>query len=265
LFGGANAKPPTLWASIDLTADGHDVDSVVLQLQPGVTVSGKLAFDAASTPLPADLTQYRVMLSPPKQSGSNMDLAMAMITGAGAATVNVQRDGTFSVPGVIPGTYELKIAGPGMRFNFARHDTGWVLKSAQLQQRDVADTFLVVAPEQNFTGLTVTLTDRPTELSGTMLDKSGKPATGFPIVVFSADPTQWMAGSRRVQDIRPSTDGTFVLAGLPAGRYYLVALTDLDRADLANPDFLQSLVSGAIAFQLSDGQHFQQNVVLQGR
>ena len=262
LFGGSNAKPPTLWASIDLTPDGHDIDSVVLQLQPGMVVSGKLTFDAATTPLPPDLTQYRVMLSPPKQFGANADLAMAMITGSGAASVNVQKDGTFAVTGVTPGAYEVKVGGPGMRFNFARPDTGWVLKSAMLKQVDVADTGLAIAPQQDFTGLTVTVTDRPTELSGAMLDKSGRPATGFPIVVFSADPAFWTAGSRRIQDLRPSTDGTFVLAGLPPGRYYMCALTDLDRADLANPDFLRALVPNGIVIELTDGQHLVQNVVL---
>jgi hypothetical protein len=98
-----------------------------------------------------------------------------------------------------------------------------------------------------------------------MLDKAGRPATGFPIVVFSAEPAFWATGSRRVQDIRPSTDGTFVLAGLPPGRYYLCALTDLDRSDLGNPDFLRALVPNAIVVDLSDGQHLVQNVVLQGR
>ena len=265
LFGGSTAKPPTLWASIDLNPDGHDIDSVILQLQPGLVVSGKLAFDAASTPLPTDLSQYRVTLSPPRQTGSNMDLAMAMMTGTGVASGPVQKDGTFAVSGVIPGTYEVKVTGPGMRFNFARRDTGWVLKSAMLKQVDVADTFLAINPPHEFSGLAITLTDRPTELSGAMLDKSGRPAPGFPLVVFSADSTQWVAGSRRVQDMRPSTDGTFVLAGLPPGKYYVCALTDLDRSDLANPDFLKSLVPSSIPIELADGQHLVQNVVLQGR
>lgn len=265
MFGGSGAKPPTLWASMDVTVDGHDLDSAVLQLQPGLVVSGKLAFDAASMPAPKDLTQYRVMLSPAKPPGSGgAEVALAMMA-MGASSASVQADGSFSIAGVTPGRYELKVGGPDLRFNFARRDTGWVLRSAVLRQKDLADSQLAVSPDQDWTGIAVTMTDRPTELSGAMVDKSGRPAPGFPIVVFSADPAQWIAGSRRVQEIRPSTDGTFVLAGLPAGRYYLCALTDLDRSDLASSEFLQSLIPGSIQIALSEGQHLVQPVVLQGR
>ena len=264
MFGGTGATSPTLWASMDVTVDGHDFDTAVLQLQPGLVVSGKLAFDASSMPAPKDLALYRVMLSPPRQQGSPAEMALAML-GTGVASGAVQADGSFSIPGVTPGRYELKVGGPDLRFNFARHDTGWVLKSAMLRQKDLSDTQLLVSPDQDWTSIAVTMTDRPTELSGAMVDKSGRPAPGFPIVVFPTDAAMWMAGSRRVQQIRPSTDGTFVLAGLPAGRYYLCALTDLDPSDLSSSEFLQSLIPGSIQIALADGQHLVQNVVLQGR
>jgi hypothetical protein len=111
--------------------------------------------------------------------------------------------------------------------------------------RDVSDVPFEVKPSQDVSGLLVTFTDRPTELSGTVIDQAGRAAPGFPIVVFSTDRTYWTIGSRRVQQARPSSDGKYKLSGLPPGEYFVSAVTDLDPNDLADPLFLEQLAAAS--------------------
>jgi hypothetical protein len=140
--------------------------------------------------------------------------------------------------------------------------TAWTLKSAMLNGRDVSDEAFVLRPNEDVTGLVVTMTDRPTELSGIVTDGSGRPAPGFPIMVFSTDRAYWTPGSRRVQQARPASDGRYRLAGLPAGEYFVCALTDLDRSQLYDPAFLESLVSGSFKITLADGEKKTQDLKL---
>src|SRR5262249_6121934 len=141
----------------------------------------------------------------------------------------------FSLKGVTPGRYRVGVTMPGgiggMLGAFAGAaamsgvDVGasstWTLKSIMAGTRDVADLALDVQPNQDVTGLLATFTDRPTELSGVVRDRAGRPAPNFPILVFSTDRNFWTIASRRVQQSRPASDGKFKLTGLPAGEYYI--------------------------------------------
>jgi len=133
-----------------------------------------------------------------------------------------------------------------------------------LNGRDVADAPLEVKPNEDVPGLVVMLTDRPTELSGTVVDRAGRPAPGFPIVVFSTDRAYWTIGSRRIQQARPSSDGKYTLTGLPAGEYYVCAVTDLDQAQLYDPVFLEALAAGSFKITLTDGERKTQDLKLAG-
>jgi hypothetical protein len=50
---------------------------------------------------------------------------------------------------------------------------------------------LVLTAEASTPPLIITLTDQPTELSGRFEDASGRPATDYFIIVFSADERAW--------------------------------------------------------------------------
>ena len=81
----------------------------------------------------------------------------------------VQADGYFSIPGVPPGSYRLgSIAG-------VTQTSAWVLKSATLGGRDVFDAPFEIGSVASGR-LVITLTDRPTELTGVMQDAAGHPA-----------------------------------------------------------------------------------------
>jgi hypothetical protein len=244
-----------------------------LQLQPGMTVSGKVVFEATTQKPPTSLAATRLMLSPAPASGSQSDLIASMLN---AANATVADDGTFSAKGVVPDRYRVLAIGPGMlgglaSFAAAANQSAsmpvdiWTLKSIVVNGRDVTDVSLEVKPGEDVTGVVVTFTDRPTTLSGRVIDRAGRPAPGFPIVVFSTDRAQWSVGSRRVRQVRPASDGTFTITGLPAGEYYVSAVTDLDANDLSDPTFLEELAaSGALKLTLADGERKTQDLRLAG-
>jgi len=238
---------------------------VTLRLQPGMTVSGRIVFEGTSTP-PADLTKTRISLGNVPTSASPIEMAMSMVLGTSMATTSP--DGTFVAKGVTPGRYRASVVGPGMLLAMMTPGLapagGWTLKSIVWNGRDVADIPFEVKPNEDVSGLVVTMTDRTTELSGSVLDQAGRVTGNFPIVVFSTDRSAWTIGSRRIQQARPANDGKFKFVGLPAGEYFVCAVTDLDPEDLYNAAFLDQLVPGAFKITLGDGEKKVQDIKLSG-
>jgi hypothetical protein len=178
----------------------------------------------------------------------------------------VAPDLTFSVKGVAPNRYRATINLPGMMFGAALPNAVWTLKSIRSGEGpDLVDLPFDLEAGRDLTGLTVTLTDKPIVLSGKVIDADGRPASAFPILVFSTNPAHWFGGSRRVQQVRPASDGSYRLAGLPAGEYYIGAVTSLDIEDLFDPLFLQQVVPIAFTMSLADGETRQQDLKLGAR
>jgi hypothetical protein len=126
--------------------------------------------------------------------------------------------------------------------------------------RDVLDEVLEVPREADPAAIVVTMTDRPTEFSGRLLDSASRPVTEFAVVVFSTDPKHWRPLSRRVVQSRPGSDGLFVLANLPPGDYYVCAVTDVEASQLSDAAFLQQLVPSAFRITLAEGEKKRQDL-----
>jgi hypothetical protein len=60
------------------------------------------------------------------------------------------------------------------------------------------------------------------------------------------------------------SDGTFTITGLPAGEYYLAALTDVNMNELYEPSFLDSIVAASLKVTLADGEKKSQDLKLAG-
>jgi hypothetical protein len=234
---------------------GQDVSGISLVLQPGVTVSGRIQFEAAATPPPEDLTTLRVLIRRP--GGSYMSSsADGTVTGnalVGVGTPAINPDGTFVATGVAPGGYDLRSTIPG--------DTErvWWLRSAMLDGRDLLDEPLEVRT-QSVSGIVVTFTDRVNELTGTFQTASGQPVSDYYVVAIPDDRSLWSPVSRRLVSTRPATDGRFSLTRLPAGAYRLAALTDFEPSDFADTAFLEALVSQGIAVTIRDGEPTVQDI-----
>jgi hypothetical protein len=265
MIGGA-PQGATHFAVENLTVNGVDVGNVALQLRPGMTVSGRIVYEATKQTPPADLSKTAITFMP-APTGTGIEAMLAgLLGGGGATTPTIAADGTFTVGGVPPGEYRMNtpfamvpmmpagLASPG----------GWTLKSVMAGGRDIADAPLEIRPGVDVSGVVVTFTDRPAELSGSVTDAAGRPAPGFPIVVFSTDRAYWTLSSRRVQTARPSSDGKYTITGLPAGEYYVCAVTAVDRTEQYDPTFLDQLVPVSFKITIADGEKKTQDLRLGG-
>ena len=259
MFGGGNAAG-SLYAAEVVVVAGQDMPNLDLRLRPGVTMSGTLVFEGtAERPKGA----MQVTLVPVSANATAVGLALSMFQGANAS---VAPDLTFSVKGVMPNRYRASVNLPGVMFGQAMPNATWVLKSIRVGDGpDLADMPFDVESGRDWTGVVVTLTDKPVVLSGKVLDAQGRPSSAFPIVVFSTNPNHWSPGSRRVQQVRPASDGSYKVPGLPAGEYYIGAVTTLDLEDLFDPLFLQQIVPIAFRITLAEGETRQQDLKLGGK
>jgi hypothetical protein len=247
------APTQDLWASLDLTVDGQDLSDLVLSLRPGMTVSGRVVFEATTLTPPTELNRVRISLAPVSGNGS--------VTAPPAAMAKA--DMTFQVSGAIPAKYRLSGSAPSPP---TANGTGpfWTLKSAMLNGRDVLDSSLEIRPDEPVQGLVVTYTDRSTELSGALVDAAGKPASGYVVLVITTDRSLWPAASRRIRLVRPTFDGKYRTTGLPPGEYAIGAIVDLDAPDMGDTAFLEQVVAASLKFTLGEGEKKTQDLKLRG-
>jgi protocatechuate 3,4-dioxygenase beta subunit len=198
-----------LWSSMDVDTDPTFPATVNLVLEPGANIAGRMVFEGTETN---------------RRSASAWLLPMAQMPGIRIPTMDGNRmlttaSGEFSIDGVIPGRYVIQAGGSGA-------DSPWTLKAATIGGRDVLDVPIDLQPGEEITDARLTVTDRITELTGTVTDAAGTPARDDWIVVFSADKKYWWPRSRRVRLIRPDAKGLYRLRALPAGNYVVAPVPD---------------------------------------
>jgi hypothetical protein len=242
----AIAEDSQMWAIENVTVTGQD-QTIALTLQNGLTATGQLVFQG-TRPVPADLTHVGL-------SWDAVAIAGGVVIEPPSAEANA--DGTFALKGLVPGSYRLMASMDG------DERSNWVLRSAMVGDRDIADVPLEVRPGANVGKIVVTFTDKPTELSGRLQDASGRAASDYFIIVFSADESTWSARSRRIVQTRPASDGHFIVRGLPPGDYFLAALTDVERDEWFDAGFLRDLIPTAAKITLGEGEKKVQDIRIQ--
>jgi hypothetical protein len=230
----------------EISVSGAPVSGVVLTLQPGVTVQGRLDYSGAA-PRPAPTARVRVTVAPVGPD--------AGATGASSVTATVGPDGRFLVPGLVPATYRVRTVSGA---------PGWTLESAMAAGRDTLDFPFEIEPGQPVPELQVTLTDKTSALAGAIQDALGRPTADYTVILFPADSRYWVPQARRTQSTRPTTGGRFSFSGLPAGDYRLAAVTDVESGQWYDPAFLQQLVAASVPVSLAPGQSRTQDLRVAG-
>ena len=231
--GETNEMP--YYAETEFVLTDQDISGVVLQFERGVTVSGRIMPPAGAAT--AEVANVRLSATPVNSYAS---LVPAQVIAA------TQANGTFVFDGVGPGKW---------RVNGAALPVGWSLRSAVLDDRDTLDVPFEVRPGQPISGLTITMTNQPTELTGRVLDAAGQPTSAYAVLAFSTDRTHWTTAPRRVSSAaRLSSDGRYRISGLPPGEYYLAVITDSSPGNLEEPAFLDALLPAAMKVVLGEGE-----------
>jgi len=204
------------WAIVPISVSGEDIE-ISVRLERGKTVTGRVILNGVNPP--ADFAGIKMGLAGPTMAG----------VGLNSPARQVANDGGFVLENVIPAKY--RIVNSPIR--------GWTIASVLVNGQEVADRPADISSD--LTDVVVTFTDKTTDFSGILKTASGQPAPDHQVIVFPADRSYWVYGTRRIASLRPSTDGRFVTTTLPAGEYFVAVVTDVANEEWFNPDFLATL------------------------
>jgi hypothetical protein len=228
---------PTLWAVTPVSVGSTDITALEVQLRRGLPATGRVEF-AGGPPPSAEALQ---------QIGIRLQSAEGRTSSPIPADGRVLPDHTFMTSGYPAGRYIVSIRP-------ATLPEGWSLLSAYSGGRDVTTDPLTVE-DREVTNIVITLTDRQSELSGTV---SGVDAGQAEVVVFPADSSAWReigAVARRLRDVRADESGRFVAPELPPGEYFVAALPSTMPIEPMNPAFLARVVPAATRVTVAAGGH----------
>ncbi len=216
---GGGPPAEMMWASQPIAVGDEDETGLVIGLQAGATISGRLEFVGNSPPPPPTPPVQPGQPATSRPNGIQLNPLDAPPRGR-AFTTTVTPDGTFRMPGVVPGRY---VVSPAINV------PGWpTLQSITLGGVDITDTLLDV-DGRDLNNLVVTVTDvAMAEIRGTVAGSVGSQDADTWIRLFPADRRYWdepFGAFARFKNARVEKN-TFTLTRVPAGEYYVVAVNE---------------------------------------
>jgi hypothetical protein len=226
------------FGTLAVATDGADVTNLIVQTSAGSAITGRLTFNARDrSKLPAP-SAFELRPLP-----VDFDAVPSSV-----ATANIHDDWTFEMMGV---------NGP-RRLELTRVAPGWALQDVRVNGIDVTDRPLPFGRrEQSLNGVEVTVTDRITELTGTIVAADARGAQTAAVIVFATDRSRWYPESRFMRKTTAGSEGAFSVTGLPFGSYYVAAVASLPFSgadDWQDPAFLETLVFRASTVTLAEGR-----------
>jgi hypothetical protein len=247
--GGRSGDPRMALQSV--VVNGENIQGLTLVLEGGVTLSGNITVESSGTPSPADYSIFRVDVADadPLPGGGG---GRGGGRGPFAGDNRVEKNGTFTITGILPGRHYLRVSGGG---NPAQGGGQWTLKSVLIGGTDVADVPFETKPGQNVNDVTVVLSDRSTDLAGTVRGDQSAGVGAMTVIAFSTDPQFWRAQSRRIATSHTGDTGAYRIHGLPAGDYYLLVTDNVEQGEWFDPAYLDSVKDKATHVTLQDGDN----------
>jgi hypothetical protein len=226
------------FGTLAVATDGADVTNLIVQTSAGSAITGRLTFNARDrSKLPAP-SAFELRPLP-----VDFDAVPSSV-----ATANIHDDSTFEMMGV---------NGP-RRLELTRVAPGWALQDIRVSGIDVTDRPLPFGRrEQSLNGVEVTVTDRITELTGTIVTANARGGQTAAAIVFATDRSRWYPESRFMRKTTAGSEGAFSVTGLPFGSYYVAAVASLPFSgtdDWQDPAFLETLVFRASTVTLAEGR-----------
>jgi hypothetical protein len=160
------------------------------------------------------------------------------------ANGTVGSDNTFRLGGLL-GT---------VRFTATGVPPQWMVKAITSGDIDLMTTGAEAASLAGDSRVRVVLTDKVTEVTGSVRHASGQLATEFAVIVLPAEAMPAAVASRYTHVLRPDQKGAFRVRALPAGSYVAAALDALEQGGEWDPSFQATVRNGGRRFTLAEGE-----------
>ena len=221
------------FASVPIAVGAADVTGIQITTTKGATIRGEVAFEG---------NQQR-RFDPAGMSVLAIPVSGEIGLGAIAAT-RLNGDLSFELPGVF-GSRLFRVQGA---------PSGWELKSALMNGKDILDTPVQFEGNETVSSLALTLTDQVSMLSGSVVDTNSVPMPDCTVLVYAEDPSLWTVPSRFIRVAPVGPLGRFQMRALPQGRYLAVALDYLTAEDALDPELLENLRPEGTAFAIHEAE-----------
>ena len=218
-------------ARVEITVAG-DIDDLLLVGARGGSLRGAITTeDGDAVPLPA--AQISVRLVPVTNERAQP-----------SSTAPVQPDYTFELKELV-GSFRLAADVAG----FSGH---WAAKAIRWRGDDVTHRTFEFRSGEAIDGVEVVLSERWATLSGVVRDDRNVAVGDTAVLLFPADESLWINGSRYIRPMRTDRDGRYGVSTLRPGNYLLAVSNDLETRRLDDVSFLRSLVERAAQVVLKD-------------
>ena len=252
-------EAPTWVADVMVTVDGARDQEIVVPMQPGARISGRVGFEGSSPPpSAAELMKVPVAIRP--ADGSNFGIVMQ--PNVGAPQSRIEASGTFRSIGLPPGDYVAVPALTGVP------EPPWTVWSASSMLVDGRETLgkAITLETTDITNVVITMTDQPTVIVGAVQDAKGLSSQDARVIIFPRDVGDrrhyWVDG-RRILQVPVDRRGAFRVNVMPGD--YLVASVTSFPPDWMTPEHLQTLAGAATSVRATAGQVATASVKIQSR
>jgi Carboxypeptidase regulatory-like domain len=222
-------------ARLALTLAGETLEGLVLRTGPGARIAGRIEAEDGVLPSVAP---------------SRIGISAARLTPAGPSAAgyngSLRDDWSFVLDNLPSDAYLLRTYGL---------PAGWAIKAVLVGGEDLTDGPIPLQGAQALSEVRVVITNRLTEVRGTVVDLRDKPVRAYTVVVFAEDEARWAGRTRYCLAARADQDGRYLVAGLPPGEYRAAALEFLEEGRENDPDLLKKLKTRATRFSLAEREH----------
>jgi hypothetical protein len=255
--GGGGPIEDQLTGLAQVSVSSVPVSDITIQLGSGSSISGRIVFEGDGAP-PSDVGNLRLYL------GSTRDFMCR------PGRSEIAADWTFHVDGA-SGTCTWPQMGVGR----------WTIKRVVHNDADLLDQPFTLRPGSRMRDVRIVFSDRRSELTLQVADEHDVATREYVALVFSHDRTRWTDPTRFVRVYVPQpvpaasaagrpTPGTStagsatvaaprperpdMMAGLPPGDYYIVALDDLAAEGWRDPAVLETFIAVARSITIREGE-----------
>lgn len=202
-----------------------DMEGVVLELGPGISISGSLRVEGAALPATPG---PRVALRPTNPNG----LASPLLP------INV--DGTFTLTNVMAGEYRVTVLGM---------PADYYVKEARMEQTDVLnDSWVITGPVRGT--LNVVVSSAAGQVEGTVTDSRLQGVSALATVLI---PDQHRDRTDLLRTAVTDQSGKFTMRGISPGAYKLFAWEALEPNAYFDPQILRQYEEQGKAVRVTEG------------
>ncbi|HYR87234.1 MAG TPA: carboxypeptidase-like regulatory domain-containing protein [Terriglobia bacterium] len=210
--GGPPPRPPMGIAAVDVR--NADVDGVVVNVTPGISLSGRMSVEGAALPPDSGFERTNITFR---------SSVLVSLT-APPPPVRPNADGIFQIQNTFPGEYQLIVGTPPNVY----------LKEARWGSIDILSRPLeITGPVSN--ELQIVLGQNPGQIGGTVMDERQQTVPNAQVVLIP--------NRRERNDLyRPATtdaSGHFTMRTIPPGDYKIFAWENIERNSFFDPDVLR--------------------------